>query len=68
MAWKFNFSTTGKYPTIVHKSLMDYLRGGEGRSRVKHTVRGIGEAVEDDDMLQAKRSRSREKRSSGIEG
>jgi hypothetical protein len=51
MAWKFNFSTTGKYPTIVHKFLVDYLWGGEGRSRAKRTVGGVGEAVEVDDVI-----------------
>jgi hypothetical protein len=62
MAWKFNFSTTGKYPTIVHKFLVDYLWGGQGRSRAKHAVggvgeahgRGIGEAVEVDGVLRGR--------------
>jgi hypothetical protein len=44
MAWKFNFSTIGKYPTTVHKFLMDYRRGGEGRSQAKRAVGGVGEA------------------------
>jgi hypothetical protein len=44
MAWKFNFSTTRKYPTIVPKFLMDYPQGGEGWCRVKRVVRGIGVA------------------------
>jgi hypothetical protein len=51
MVWKLNFSTTEKYPTTVHKFLVNYLRGGEGRSRAKHVVGGISEAVEVDGML-----------------
>jgi hypothetical protein len=35
---------TDLYPTIVHKFLMDYLWGGEGRSRAKRAVEGVGEA------------------------
>jgi hypothetical protein len=90
MAWKFNFSTTGKYPTTVRKFLVDYLRVGEGQSQakrtvgasVKRTIRGVsevvkvdgvlrgrrrrhslGKAIEVNGMLQAKRLRSRVKRS-----
>jgi hypothetical protein len=57
MAWKFNFTTTGKYPTIVHKFLVDYPRGGEVRSRAKHTVGGVSEAVEVDGVLWGRRRR-----------
>jgi hypothetical protein len=45
------------YPTIVHKFLVDYLRGGEGWSREKCTVGGVGEAVEVDDVLWGRRRR-----------
>jgi hypothetical protein len=51
MAWKFNFSTTGNYPTVVRKFLVDYLWGGEGQSRAKLAVEGIGIAVEVDGVL-----------------
>jgi hypothetical protein len=47
---------------------VDYQRGGEGRSQAKRAVGGIDEAVEVDDMLRVKRSRSRAKRSSSVDG
>jgi hypothetical protein len=46
-----------KYPTTVRKFLMDYLRGGEGRSGAKRAVRGIGEVVEVNGVLQGQRWR-----------
>jgi hypothetical protein len=50
---------TDLYSTIVCKFLVDYLRGGEGRSGAKHavgvsvkrTVGGVHEAVEVDGVL-----------------
>jgi hypothetical protein len=33
-----------QYQTIVHKFLVDYLQGGEGRSPAKCAVEGVGEA------------------------
>jgi hypothetical protein len=60
---KFNFTTTGKYPTTLRKFLVDYLQGGEGRSQAKRAVGastkrmvgGVGEAVEVDGVLQGRR-------------
>jgi hypothetical protein len=46
-----------QYQTTVHKFLVDYLWGGEGRSRVKHTIRGVGEAVEVDGVPHGRRRR-----------
>jgi hypothetical protein len=44
MAWKFNFSITGMSHITAHKFLVDYLRGGEGRSRAQRVVGGVSEA------------------------
>jgi hypothetical protein len=54
MAWKFNFSTTGKYPTTVRKFLVDYLRVGEGQSQAKRMIRGVSEVVEVDGVLRVR--------------
>jgi hypothetical protein len=71
MAWKFNFSTTGKYPTTVRKFLVGkdgVERSARLRASMKRTVGGVGEVVEVDDVLQGWRRRRAPGKAIKVEG